>query len=361
VSRSLALAAGTIIRWEIPPMALTPLALLLALPAADPVWMVETKPTRNVEAVLTFEVEAPRMAAREWIAYVPRLPELPTQSPVSSRMTPPGRPVSDLGPGQRPLLFARVAGGPTTSKSLRLTVTHQAQLHSRLLVEAAAGTSVPPVPPLPPALRKHYLNSGPTIDHASPEVQDWLTAKQLRRASGESDIDLARRIHLAIGEGFSYRYQPDQDRRASAVCGAGQTDCGGLCVLFVAALRANGVPARLLSGRWATSAKKDEKVNGFAYSQGHVKAEFFTDGVGWVPVDVTGSVLRKKPAERLWFFGRDTGEFVTLHVDPDLVLESVHFGRKSEPWMQGAAWWVVGPGSLDGMTLQLDWQVRDLP
>ena len=38
-------------------------------------------------------------------------------------------------------------------------------------------------------------------------------------------------------------------------------------------------------------------------------AEFFADGVGWVPVDPS-----------LGHFGGDAGNFLTFHVDPDVTL-----------------------------------------
>jgi hypothetical protein len=46
-------------------------------------------------------------------------------------------------------------------------------------------------------------------------------------------------------------------------------------VVYVSALRANGIPARTLVGRWARSAEGTGQLDGQAWYQTHVKTEFF--------------------------------------------------------------------------------------
>ena len=57
----------------------------------------------------------------------------------------------------------------------------------------------------------------------------------------------------------------------------GYGECGDYSALFVALCRANGIPARPVIGRWATSEAGDW----------HVWAEFYLPGYGWIPVDPT--------------------------------------------------------------------------
>ena len=79
--------------------------------------------------------------------------------------------------------------------------------------------------------------------------------------------------------------------------------------------------------------------------------------IGWVPVDVTGAMTSKN-TDKDDFFGRDEGDFITMHVDTDLNFNSIHFGKKDLGWRQGAAFWVKGAGTLDGHTFTETWTVN---
>ena len=97
---------------------------------------------------------------------------------------------------------------------------------------------------------------------------------------------------------------------------AGKGDCGGLSWVFIRALRANSVPARLLLGRWADSgvpAKDGQPFDG----KYHAKAEFFAQGLGWVGVDMSGGVSTGNP---LTCFGNEPGDFVVLDLDIERVV-----------------------------------------
>jgi transglutaminase-like putative cysteine protease len=73
------------------------------------------------------------------------------------------------------------------------------------------------------------------------------------------------------------------------------------------------VPARQLAGHNAISGKRGTSASDLQY---HVRAEFFADGVGWVPVDVAFGVVASDA-----HFGNDAGDHLRLHVDPDLVFD----------------------------------------
>jgi hypothetical protein len=59
--------------------------------------------------------------------------------------------------------------------------------------------------------------------------------------------------------------------------------------------------------------------------QCHVKSEFYATNIGWIPVEMSAATEDKlsNPAR---YFGVDAGNFLTLHVDPDLVIDSLWFG-----------------------------------
>ena len=138
-----------------------------------------------------------------------------------------------------------------------------------------------------------------------------------------------------------------------------ESDCGGMSVVFVSALRARGIPARVLVGRWAQSSTTES--NGKRFDQQHVKAEFYAQGVGWVPADVTSGVLHDKSPEGLTFFGYDPGDFLVLHLGTNLICDTAVLGRKTIAWMQSPAHWAVGEGTFDKAVIRESWIVKATP
>lgn len=327
-------------------------------PAPPAAYVVEAKDRQSVVAVLTFDVSCRNMQAAEWIVAAPVAPELPGQTGVKTTLSPAGTAVKDRSPEARPLLVARVpVTTPGRASGLPIRVTYQATLRARELKPLTAGAKAPRVPALTAADRKAYLADAGDIDLATPAFARWQAEQGYVRQPREGDLDFARRVFAAIRSGFAYEYKGEQDRRASAVCRAGRSDCGGLAVLFVAVMRTNKVPARVLYGRWAVSSKAEEKLGSGEYHQWHVKAEFYADGVGWVPVDLARAVLDKSAADP-GYFGTDAGDFLTLHVDPDMVIDAGPFGAKSLVNLQRPAWWVTGRGSVTPTAVSEDWKVK---
>ena len=133
------------------------------------------------------------------------------------------------------------------------------------------------------------------------------------------------------------------EHMASAVCQAGKSDYAGITALYIAALRANGIPARALGGRMVVYEGKPSKS-----SWPHAKVEFYAEKVGWVPADIAGAIRYNKPPESLEFFGNDPADFLTMHLGTDLILDTA-FGPKTMEWLPDPSWWVLGSGSIDGM------------
>src|SRR5262249_50930368 len=142
--------------------------------------------------------------------------------------------------------------------------------------------------------RKACLTSLGMVNHSDPGFRSWIGGADLVRGPSEEAIEFAKRVFVNIRSTFAYKYEPGQDRHAPAVCRAKWSDCGGLSVLLVSVLRANGIPARTLYGRWAHTAQPGDKLGGDSYYQWHVKAEFFARGVGWIPVDMASCIERDK-------------------------------------------------------------------
>jgi transglutaminase-like putative cysteine protease len=336
--------------------------LLMSLVGGTPApeYVLVTSNARRIEAVLTYELRYDNVSAAEWIVFGAAAPELPGQAGVKSRFEPEAKLVKDLSPLGRPIFLARVpASKERYARSVPIRITYEAQLRARHLRPRKA--EAPAVEGLAPTERSATLYKGGDVDLDAPAFQQWLRANKLARNAAESDVDFGRRVFLALKNQLTYVYTSSLDRRASAVCQAGKSDCGGMATLFVSVLRAQGIPARTLVGRWAQSADPNQKLSGSAYYQWHVKAEFFAQGVGWVPVDLSSAVLHDKSKAGLAYFGHDPGDFFTQHVDTNLEMDTIHFGRQQLHNLQTPAIWVTGSGSVDLRKETEGWQVRALP
>lgn len=328
----------------------------------DSEYVLDLAPGKSVRAVLTYEVTMPGISASEWVLCAPRPPELPGQRNVHAVLSPGGVPVRDLSSSPRPLLLARVpADRADRQTTIAARAEYEATLVARHLRRRQPDEKAPSFGSVPTAVQQAALRSGGSFDLDAPAFRRWLAENQVdRRRPDEGSIDYARRVFLAVERGFTYEYLETMDRHASQVCTTGRSDCGGLALVFAAALRSQGIPARLLVGRWAISAQPGERLGSSAYYQWHIKTEFFADGVGWVPADPAMGLVYDKSAEGLRYFGHDAGDFLTFHVDPDLVVDSVHFGPQTMFCMNGGLGvWVSGRGSVGRMTVRQDWQVRD--
>ena len=325
---------------------------------------LSTETVRSIDAVLTYEMMVPDVTAREWVVVAAQAPELPGQMNARSSLDPGGKPTWDLSPGNRPLLVSRIAANsPGNSNRISACAQYHSTLLSRHLYRRQAGDegSETDAIPLGTEERRHALARGGTYELDAPEFRRWLSAESLSMTPQESEIDYARRVFLVLKQSFTYEYRESMDRRLSRVCTTRRSDCGGLSILFAAALRTQGIPARILVGRWAKSAEPGAQLGGSAYYQWHVKAEFYADGVGWIPADPAAGLVYDHAPEGLRYFGHDEGDFLTLHVDPDLVLDTVHFGAQPTPFLNGGLGvWVVGTGSLVNPRVRQDWQVREV-
>ena len=322
-------------------------------------YVLKTEDAKSIVGTVTYDVTSEKAQANEWVVFAAVAPELPGQTKVKTVLSPAGTTAADLSPFARKMLVAHVKVNTATLKaSLPIKITYSATLRSRTLVVLNDGDAAPAVAPLPEKERKLFLTNFGDCDYSNATFKKWVKVEGLARGASEAEVDYARRVFLAIKAKFRYEFKLDLDRHASTVCAAGKSDCGGLATLFVAALRAHGVPARTLYGRWAESAKTEDTLNGTKYLQWHVKAEFFAAGVGWVPVDISGAIQHDKTRAGLEYFGRDKGDFLTFHIDANVTLDSKISGKQVLQSLQRPAYWVRGNGAFEPHTDVEDWRVR---
>jgi transglutaminase-like putative cysteine protease len=315
---------STKLRW-LGPLVLSALGLFLSpdlvlaeqfVVPQDGSFHIEARPAFDFKATLTETWTAPYAGSGTLHVYAPVLPELPGQTSVSSRLSAAGKeslrgePVIDTGSFLRHLLALRIK--PETqlaSGGIALRADYEGTLFARRLVRSASPV---PIPDLTAEQRRQYLKMSVTMDHGDPALLQWVSHQSLRRHADEQTTQFAWRVFSYLASngrdgGDIARYEA---RRPSRVFATLASDCGGLSLLFVAIMRANGIPARTLFGRWAIPQTTE-------YGQYHVIAEFFVPNSGWVPVDVSATVVHRPKDQSAWF-GNTDGQFLTFHIDTDL-------------------------------------------
>ncbi len=96
-------------------------------------------------------------------------------------------------------------------------------------------------------------------------------------------VDTLWSTYSFIVEEIDYEKQPGEFG-AAWVLGKGEGGSAELGNLFVALARANGIPARRLSG-WGAHFSNNDTMDSVQFAHGW--AEFYLPGYGWVPVDPT--------------------------------------------------------------------------
>jgi hypothetical protein len=115
-------------------------------------------------------------------------------------------------------------------------------------------------------------------------------------------------------------------------------------------MRANGIPSRLLVGRWSQS-----DVPG--YGQWHVKSDFYDPSVGYIPVDVSDARAKTIENNDVYAsFGHLNGDFITMETNSDV--------RPEENWCvpvhQGAIFTFEGSEPFKSIDFKEQWSVTTL-
>lgn len=311
---------------------------------------------QNVTATITYEIKTTKFAANRWLVYLAEPPELPGQTKVKVSSVPEGKVVAEKSPLARDVRFFDVAvAEPVAGGSVTFKQTVQATVRTRKLVPLGAGERAPKVDPLTDKELAYYTAAGPTLNFEDKEFQGWLDKKGLRAKKGEQPVAFAARVLTVIRADYKYNGAGDQDQHAAAVCQRATGDCAGMTSLFVAALRANKVPARALVGRFTKPRKAGEDS-----THPHVRAEMFVAGVGWVPVDATyANGNKNRPVES--YIGEDVGDMIVLHVDVDLRLQFLN-KETVAGYIQVAPYYhAFGKGEFDARFGPSGWDLKAVP
>jgi transglutaminase-like putative cysteine protease len=203
-----------------------------------------------------------------------------------------------------------------------------------------------------------FLDSTDSINWQSGKFQDWLDSSGLRRRAHEAAVDYGARVFSYFRENGSYTYPPETAWNAAAVCRGLSTDCGGFSLVFVAACRANKIPARLLVGQWFKSRGGEVDLGS---RQAHVIAEFFDPSIGWIPEDISSTLMHVRGYADTDFFGRDPGYFFAWHVDTDFAFDVPDHPREKVQWIQNPSLWFSANAGDAAGSASHHWSVEPLP
>lgn len=326
-------------------LAAAPLLLWLAqAPALPPYgagdWHVEVLPGRELTAVFREEVRFPHLVPRRWIVVASCPAETPAQKTrrcaLALRTTDgaaAGEPLREKqAPGRAYLRAAIPASASAVPRGYLAEATYQVHLLPRRLVPGKP--SAAPAEPSPEE-RRRYLASTKLIPWDRGPLAAWIRDRALARRPGESAVAFAWRVAQALRA--DYRYG-GQDWNAANVAQKHTGTCEGLSSVIVAALRANGIPARLHLGFWVDQP-------GTTAAHYHVRLEFFApEAGGWLPVDGSGLVTWKDWPQA---FGQDPGQFLAVQIETGLRVDTGAFGTQEVVQLQRPASWPVGAGNLE--------------
>jgi hypothetical protein len=205
-----------------------------------------------------------------------------------------------------------------------------------------------------------FLASTESINWQDDSFQDWLDAAGLRRRDGEAAAAFGQRVYSYFRSHGAYVYPPSTSWNAAACCRRLRTDCGGFSLVFVAACRANRIPARLLVGQCFKARQTSGGTVLTGGRQAHVIAEFFDPRIGWIPEDISSTFLHTPGFADLNFFGRDPGYFFAWHTDTDFHFDTPRKADAHVQWIQNPNLWFSGNADEANDSLSHHWNVERL-
>jgi transglutaminase-like putative cysteine protease len=153
-------------------------------------------------------------------------------------------------------------------------------------------------------------------------IRKW--AQEVVDAAGaKTDLEKARAIYNHVISTVKYDKSGKGWGRGDIyyACDARRGNCTDFHAIFIGYCRAVGVPARFAIGFPLPSERGAGEVSGY-----HCWAEFYAEGIGWVPVDA--SEAGKDPSKREYFFGAHDENRVEFSRGRDLILSPRQRGEE---------------------------------
>jgi transglutaminase-like putative cysteine protease len=196
--------------------------------------------------------------------------------------------------------------------TLRFTATRHE--HKVVLVDASASAAA--VTSSGPLFRR-YLEP----DKLVPLNGTIAELAKEHTAGDTTQIEKARHIYEYVVSTMRYDKSGEGWGRGDAVwaCTSKRGNCTDFHSLFIGMMRSSGIPARFEIGFPLPEGKTEGDIAGY-----HCWAEFYLNGVGWVPVDA--SEAWKNPAKHDYFFGAHDVNRVFFTYGRDIRLSSEQKG-----------------------------------
>lgn len=210
--------------------------------------------------------------------------------------------------GQRVMLL-RAAGAPNHPNSLAVHIDMTVKLFKRSLKWGAPATP----PQLSATDRSRYLGLPNNADMNV--LADWMKGHGLNGKGNDTDLEFAQKLVNLIRRSLRYKWDARAPQGHAPTISRGWGACGDLNGLAVDALKLAGIPARTRAGVNIVGAEHPFAPSGDGDM--HVGAEFWAQGVGWVPIEASafdGPSLNEGGPLRP-FIGTTTGEHLTKHYD----------------------------------------------
>jgi len=143
-------------------------------------------------------------------------------------------------------------------------------------------------------MRKRLLSADRLIPLDGPILKE----KEKVVKDGMTDLEKARAIYDYLVASMKYDKSGTGWGRGDALyaCDVRAGNCTDFHSLFIGMARASGIPARFIMGFPVPEDKEQGEISGY-----HCWAEFYTEELGWAPVDA--SEANKHPEKREFFFG----------------------------------------------------------
>jgi transglutaminase-like putative cysteine protease len=182
---------------------------------------------------------------------------------------------------------------------------HSVNMHSPALQNTSA------VSPSNDPLMKRYLEP----DKLVPLNGTIAELSKQQTAGDTTPLQKARHIYDYVVATMRYDKTGEGWGRGDAVwaCTSKHGNCTDFHSLFIGMMRSAGIPARFEIGFPLPEGKSEGDIPGY-----HCWAEFYLNGIGWIPVDA--SEAWKNPAKRDYFFGAHDDNRVFFTYGRDLVL-----------------------------------------
>jgi len=148
---------------------------------------------------------------------------------------------------------------------------------------------------------------------------DGPIAEEAKRAIVESlsPYQKIEAIYNHLFETMKYDKSGDGWGNGDALyaCDSRQGNCTDIHSLFIGMARSLGIPSRFIMGFPLPEDKTEAAITGY-----HCWAEFYLDGQGWVPVDISEAI--KHPEKKEYFFGHLDSHRVAFTTGRDIKINS---------------------------------------